>query len=299
MVTELCIRDRQSGRTDVERVYDEARMRWLYGRPLGRALLQAIVTRPWFSKLYALGRRSGRSRAAIAAFAAEAGIDAAEAERPLADYGSIDDFFSRRLRPGARPVDPDPRHLVCPADGRLLVVPRLASGPLPVKRTQVDVGVLLGDRALARRYVGGCGFVVRLAVADYHRFHFPDGGAASPSRTIAGRLHSVHPIALDAAAPAFANQRAVSLLDSDGFGRIALVEVGALTVGTIVQTYRPGRVERGAEKGTFRMGGSTLVMLLEPGAVVVDEDLVAASALGAEGAIESRVRMGTRIGARP
>jgi phosphatidylserine decarboxylase len=244
-------------------------------------------------------RRSGRSRGAVAAFAAAAGVDAGEADRPLEAYVSVDDFFTRRLRPGARPIDRDPRHLVCPGDGRLLVAPRLGAGPLPIKGTHVDVVALLGDVALARRYVGGCAYVLRLAVADYHRFHFPDGGVASRSRAIAGRLHSVHPIALDAGAPAFANQRAVSVLDSDHFGRVALVEVGALTVGTIVQTYRPGRVERGAEKGTFRMGGSTIVMLLEPGAVAVDEDLVAASSLDAPAPIETRVRMGTRIGSRP
>jgi phosphatidylserine decarboxylase len=84
----------------------------------------------------------------------------------------------------------------------------------------------------------------------------------------------------------------VTILESDQFGRMAIVEVGALRVGTIVQTYRPGRVSRGQEKGTFRMGGSTVVVLFEPDRVAFDDDLVRDSADG----VEVHVRAGEPIG---
>src|SRR5690606_10594103 len=118
---------------------------------------------------------------------------------------------------------------------------------------------LLADAALARRYRGGAALVVRLAPADYHRFHFPESGLAGPARPIPGPLHSVHPIALAGGAPSFRNRRHVTLIETERAGLVAMVEVGALLVGTIEQTYEPGPVTRGDEKGTFRMGGSTVV----------------------------------------
>jgi phosphatidylserine decarboxylase len=88
----------------------------------------------------------------------------------------------------------------------------------------------------------------------------------------------------------------VTLLQSRSFGTLAMVEVGALTVGTIVQTYRPGPVLRGAEKGLFRYGGSTVVLLVEAGRVEIDPDLLAWSAVDRPAPIETLVRMGTSIG---
>ncbi len=102
----------------------------------------------------------------------------------------------------------------------------------------------------------------------------------------------MHPIALAAGAPAFRNKRTVAFLSTERFGEIALVEIGALLVGTIVQTYRPGPVARGAEKGYFRFGGSTVVVLVEPGHLVPDPDLVEWSARG----IKTLVKMGAGIG---
>jgi phosphatidylserine decarboxylase len=73
---------------------------------------------------------------------------------------------------------------------------------------------------------------------------------------------------------------------------MAIVEVGAFAVGSIIQTYSPGIVKRGQEKGFFRFGGSTVVVLLPRGSVVIDEDLISASARG----LETFVKMGTSIG---
>ncbi len=291
-------RDRATGEQIAESTFGHDTLRFLYVHPRGRLLTDHLLSRRVSSRLYGLIQRSSRTRHKIPRFAESLGIDVSEAEHPLGSYRSLDDFFTRRLIPGARPIDPDPATLVSPADGRVLVMPRLGAGTLRVKGGRVSLEQLVGDPDLAARYVGGVGFIVRLAFSDYHRFHFPDGGIASPSAALGRRLHSVHTIALTAGAPSFENRRAVSRLDSDGFGCLLLVDVGALFVGTIVQTYRPGRVERGDEKGYFRFGGSTVVLLVEPGRVEVDPDLVAWSTFDAPGAIETHVRMGTPIARR-
>jgi phosphatidylserine decarboxylase len=290
----LRIRVRDTGAITSERIYQGDRLRLLYGR--ARPVTNLLLARGWFSHAYGWLRRTSRSRVQIAEFIASVGVNVDEAERPPEDYGSFDDFFTRRLKPGARPIDPDPARLVSPADARLLVARHLDGGTLAVKRSQVTLEELVGDFALAAQYRDGSAYVFRLAPVDYHRFHFPADGTVGAPRAVGGPLHSVHPIALAAGAPSFRNKRSVSILDSDRFGPILLVEIGALTIGTIVQTHQPGRVARGTEKGYFRFGGSTVVMALEPGRVVIDDDLAAASALELAAPIETLVKMGTGIG---
>ena len=133
---------------------------------------------------------------------------------------------------------------------------------------------------------------MRLAPCDYHWFHFPDTGIAANSRLVSGRLHSVHPIALENKARSFDNKRTITFLESESFGRVALVEIGAFAVGTIMQTYKPGQVCRGQEKGHFRFGGSTVVVLVPPSRLTLDEDLIGATERG----LETFVKMGTSIG---
>ena len=169
---------------------------------------------------------------------------------------------------------------------------RLAGKTLAVKRSSVALHEFLRDSDLAEEYSGGTALIIRLRPVDYHRFHFPDAGIASPSRKLGSQLHSVHPIALATGAPTFHNKRRLTAIDSRMFGRILMVEVGALAVGRMVQTFRPGPVARGQEKGFFRVGGSAIVLLLQPGRIRIDDDLVETSAAG----IETFVKCGTRIG---
>ncbi|RMG18832.1 MAG: phosphatidylserine decarboxylase [Planctomycetota bacterium] len=291
--SEIRYRDRQTGELRTERVFGERELRWFYGNGrVGRWLAERVFARPAFNHLYGLFQRSRFSRRAIPAFVERLGVDVAEAERPVAEYSSLDAFFARRLRPGVRPLDPDPDALLSPADGRALAFEAVGDEGLRVKRSRVGLEELLGDAELARRYWGGGALVVRLAPVDYHRFHFPADGVASPSRRLGKVLHSVHPLALAGGAPSFRNKREVALLESERFGALALVEVGAMIVGSIEQTYRPGPVRRGEEKGCFHLGGSTVVVLTEPGRVHFDEDLLAAS----REELESYVRMGSRVG---
>lgn len=281
--------DRVSGRVETERVFGGETLRFLYGP--GRTLTDHVLSRSLANRLYGLLQRSPRSRRKIESFVATLGINASEAELPLDAYRSLDDFFTRHLRVGARPIDLTPGHLVSPGDGRAVAFASLEDDRVVVKGSHVGLAELLGDRALAARFSGGAALVLRLAPADYHRFHFPEAGLVGPGVALSGPLHSVHPIALEAGAPSFRNKRVVTRLATAAFGILGLVDVGALCVGTIVQTYRPGQVQRGDEKGYFRFGGSTVILLAEPGKLRFDDDILEATARG----MESRVLMGSRI----
>jgi phosphatidylserine decarboxylase len=129
---------------------------------------------------------------------------------------------------------------------------------------------------------------------DYHRFHFPVGGVASAPILINGPLFSVNPIALRRNIHIFTeNKRAVSRIESDQFGLVVMLEVGATCVGSFDYSFTPGEhVAKGAEKGFFKFGGSSTVTLFERGRIQLADDLVNWSRKG----IELYARMGDRLG---
>jgi phosphatidylserine decarboxylase len=287
----LSYRDRQTGALLTERVYAAEQLEFLYGKPVGKLLLNLVLTRRVFSRLYARSKQSPGSREQIRGFIESLEVDTSEIEKPLESYQSLDEFFSRRLAPGARPIDPNPEHLLSPCDGRALAWQRLDGRDLVVKNTRTTVAELIGDTVPMTEFADPAVLLVRLAAADYHRCHFPADGTASAAREVGTKLHSVHPIALEKGAPSFANYRMVTRIDSDNFGPILVIEIGALTVGSMVQTFTPSRVTRGQEKSYFHFGGSALVMLAQNSQVMLDEDLVRSTSEG----LESKVRVGTRV----
>lgn len=280
---------RESGALRTECVYGERELRLLYETWWGTALLHTIIKREWFSHLSGLLKRSPMSRRDIPDFIRRYEIDDAESEFPAAAYRSLDAFFARKLKPETRPIDRDPLHLVAPAEGRVLAFDEVPGGRLKVKGCTVDIDELVGG---LNGFKPGAGFVIRLAPCDYHRFHFPADCRPSSPVCVGRGLHSVHPIALTAGAPSFRNKRMVSLLTGTNCGRMLQIEVGALTIGSIVQTCERGPVRKGQEKGYFHFGGSTVILLTEPGRVVPDQDLLDATAQG----LETLVKVGTRIG---
>jgi phosphatidylserine decarboxylase len=291
MSTPLNYIDRETGALQQEKIYGEAELDFLYGTLFGKALRASGITLPWFSHLNALPKKYGPQRQKIREFASRYEINVAEAEMTPDQYPTLDAFFCRRLKAGARPVDVAPQIITSPADGRVLAY-RIERGQLlQIKQQQVSVAELLQNTEAASELENGTAVVVRLAPKDYHRFHFPAAGVASLARVVGTRLESVHPIALHSGARSFLNKRAITRLDTTATGSLYMVEVGALTVGTIVQSYVAGNVQRGQEKGYFRFGGSTVVLLWGEQGPVVDADLRANSERG----IETLVKYGTRI----
>ena len=136
--------------------------------------------------------------------------------------------------------------------------------------------------------------ISRLCPVDYHRFHFPVSGIPGEPRPIGGWLYSVSPIALRHNLHYLVeNKRAVTLVESEHFGTVAIIEVGATNVGSIQHTFTPGqRVEKGGEKGFFAFGGSCVITVFQAGRIRFDADLLAQSAQH----VEVYTRMGDRLG---
>ncbi len=292
---EIRYRDRVSGRQITE-PQSYAFFQWVFQSSVVLGLFHLLLNNSVFCRLYGWLQARHGSRRKISRFVRDYGIDVEEFEVPLDRYPTFNAFFTRRLKPGARPFAPEPDALSCPADGKVLVYQKLLEGArIPVKGASVPLQRLLNSDEEARTYLHGSALVVRLAPYDYHRFHFPDSGTAGPARALAGRYFIVNPLGLARVPGVFwRNKRAITRFDSDGFGRIAYVEIGGFAVGSIVETYAPGRVDRGQEKGYFQFGGSTLVLLFEPETVVFDDDLMEDSGRG----IEVHVQAGARIGGR-
>jgi phosphatidylserine decarboxylase len=282
-----------------ERVHAHRFLVWLYSTRSGRLLERLLAGSPHASRLYGWWQRRPSSRRRIRPFVERMEVDLSECSCHIEDFASFADFFTRRLHPGARPADPDPERCTCPADGRVLVFPRVElRTPFRIKRARFQLEGLLRDGSQARRFDGGAMAVVRLGLADVHHVHFPDAGVPGPARSIPGHYHAGGPYAAEWLVPFYAeNHRAVTPFASEHFGSMLIVEVGALTVGSIRQAYRLGEpVPKGAHKAGFEPGGSTVVLLFLPGAIRFDADLVSWSAAEVEVGLRAGESLGRSIG---
>ncbi|KAI0715741.1 phosphatidylserine decarboxylase-domain-containing protein, partial [Cerioporus squamosus] len=181
-----------------------------------------------------------------------------EIRDPLDSFKTFNEFFYRKLKPDARPVESpdDPYRLVSGADCRLMVFETVQEATrLWIKGRDFSVGRLLGDtyRAEADRYVGGALCIFRLAPQDYHRFHVPVDGTIGPMTYITGEYYTVNPQAIRTALDVYGeNVRKIVPIDSPQFGRVMCVCIGAMMVGSIQTTVQEGQqVKRGDEFGYF------------------------------------------------
>lgn len=285
--------DRASGERITESVMGDGALRFAYETLLGRTLWPVLFGSKAISALMGRYYDSPRSKSAIAALASIPGCRAEEAEKPLADYPNFNAFFTRQLKPGARPLG---EGVTSPADGRLrLYLGADADAPFPLKGAVRSLREVFAPNLSSSNFPPSTSFdiaVFRLAPVDYHRFHFPcDCRTVGETRVIPGRYHSVNPIALVRRPDVYAeNERQIVACDAS-FGRFWLVDVGAFGVGTIVQTFSGSEHAKGDEKGYFKFGGSTVILVSAAGALRFDDDLVANSAAG----LETRVLCGERI----
>ncbi len=276
--------NRYTGKLEPEQIYGEAWLRRAYETPVGRFLTWAVAKRTFFSRWYGQRMQRPSTIPLIEPFIDAYGIDRDTFADPVTSFACFNDFFIRRLKPEARPVDPDPSAIVFPADGRHLLLPRLdAHTRLWAKGEGFELEEFVGSEGLARTFRNGAAVVSRLAPVDYHRFHFPISGRASAARLINGPLYSVHPIALARSTRYLtANKRTVTLIENEGQPPVAMVEIGATNVGSIDQTYTPGPVVKGEEKGYFAFGGSCVVTIFAEGSASFAGDLAEHSGQGRE-----------------
>jgi len=256
------------------------------------ALLQELLPQQWLSRtMHGLARstrpavRGAIIRAVLRAYPMIDMREAAEPD-PFA-YPSFNAFFTRALRPGARPLAGDEGDLVSPVDGTLSQSGTVEAGRLlQAKGMHYTAGALLADEAAARRYEGGAYACIYLAPYNYHRIHMPLAGRLGATRYVPGRLYSVNAATARTVAGLYArNERVVCEFDT-ALGPLAMVLVGALFVGSIETVYagevnppgtrggaaRPveagtGRsFARGEELARFNMGSTVVVLLGNPAA---------------------------------
>jgi phosphatidylserine decarboxylase len=276
-------------------IWNASKSAFYYATPLGRVLTRAVMALPFVSAWQMRSRYKPASRAEIPAFIAQFKVPVDECADPLESYATFNDFFIRRLKPGARPVDASPQAIVSPSDGQILVFPETdAASTFTIKGTRFSLRTVLGDAALARELEGASVASIYLAAYDYHRFHYPFDGELRSRRRLGNRLFVVNPeiAAENGFKPFDHNLRDVNVLQHPALGTVALIEIGAYLVGQVVQLDASmGTKVKGAEKGYFAFGGSSILLAFRKGAVRFDADLVEQSAAG----VASLVKMGQRI----
>jgi len=257
---------------------------------LAFALLQRMLPTRWLSlQVYRVtqNRTPWIKNLLLRLFLSRFKVDLNEAVEPDPyAYESFNAFFTRALKPDARPLQGAADTLISPADGAISQFGPIRGGRIfQAKGHDYSAAELLGDAALADAFLNGDFCTIYLAPHNYHRLHMPLSGRLREWRYLPGRLFSVNPATARAMPGLFArNERVVTVFDTE-FGPMAMVLVGALFVGS-VDTVWAGRITpphlrgglfrygpqspvelaRGAEMGRFNMG-STVILLTPPGAV--------------------------------
>lgn len=277
------------GKITEEETMQDRFLRRMYGNMAGRLMIRALV-RPGISKIGGKLLDSKVSALAVRPFVKKNQIDLSQCTKQ--SFASYNDFFTRKLRPEARPVCASPETFISPCDGGLTVYEIRENCSFEIKHTRYQVESLLRNKRLAKEFSGGYVWVFRLCVDDYHRYIYVDDGVKSSNYRIPGVFHTVNPVANDCYPIYKENTREYSLLRSRNFGTVLMMEVGALLVGKIENRHGACAVRRGQEKGNFAFGGSTVVLITGQGKVTPDRDIVKNSRHG----IETRVRMGEKVG---
>lgn len=285
--------NRHTNQYETENVAGGSLLDALYSTKAGTVGLELLVKRKFYSALTGFFCDRGLSKRSIASFIQKFSINMDECES--SDFTSFNDFFARKLKSSARPFDKSNELLLSPGDGRLQARTSIdCKSMVQIKGMNYSLYDLLQDNKLAEQYEGGTYLLLRLCPVDYHRFHFFDSGKCGPVKKIKGEYYSVNPIALSKIPELFCrNKREYSIFETDNFGEVLYIEVGATSVGSIIQTYTPGkRVERGDEKGYFKFGGSTVILVFKKGMVAIDSDIIEQTMQG----FETKVVAGERIG---
>ncbi len=310
--------DRYSRTLQTEQIYGEKWLRFAYENPVGALFVWMLAKRAFFSSWYGwkmnMGANqpsllpifqlvrmllgAGDSSTRILPFISKYNINVDEFAKSTFDFKTFNEFFYRALKPEARPIASGANVAVFPADGRHLAIQNVDTSPgFYVKGATFTLAELFGDASLVAKFAGGAMIISRLCPVDYHRFHFPVSGKPADWTLINGWLYSVSPIALRKnVSYLFQNKRVLTLIESPEFGTVAMFEIGATNVGTIIEGFVPGRaVTKGDEKGMFAFGGSCVITVFQKGRIRFDDDLVKS---GSEH-IELYAKMGDHMGVAP
>lgn len=241
-----------------------------YGNPLGRSIMKLFAL-PFFSKFIGLILSSKISKIFIPSFIKNNSINMNLFEEE--DYKSFNDFFIRKRKEII--VDKTNNTLISPASSKLLISKITNEGVYKVKNTNYTISDLLNNDPIYKEYIGGDILIFRLCKDDYHRYHFIDNGKIIKSTFINGMLNTVRPIAIRKSKVFKRNARNYTIISTSNFGDVIYIEVGATLVGKIVNHQSEGYgFTKGEEKGYFKFGGSTILLMFKKGIIKIDDDIV-------------------------
>lgn len=257
---------------------------------MNRRLLRAMTelsSRKFISRMTGAFAKSGYSRHFIRRFAHTYRIAVEEAEKRLDEYSSLNEFFTRRLKPGSRTIDDAADALVSPVDAKITACGPIRDGLLlQVKGQDYTLDELLNGSPRVPQYRHGYYWVLYLSPTDYHRIHSPCSGDVVETEHVPGRVYPVNEFGLTFMRRVLSrNERLVTYIRHES-GEVAVVKVGALNVSSIRYVEPlPKVLERGGELAYFEFG-STVVLLTEDGTMEPRTDLK----------VGDTVRMGERLG---
>lgn len=252
---------------------DTLTLRFLYRTCLGRMVLKVLV-HPWVSKVAGSVLSSRLSKFFIPHFIKKNNINMDGVIVPEGGFASFNDFFTRKQE--IKELDVPYGTLISPCDGLLTPLKIKKDSTFAIKGSRYSMNDLLRNAELARKFEGGVALIFRLTPTHYHRYCYPADGHIHGNKRIDGELHCVRPIALRTLPVFVRNSREYQVIETEEFGTIAQMEVGALMVGKISNHKRPlikGDVKAGEEKGYFEFGGSTIVLFFQKDAIRLKRSL--------------------------
>ncbi len=267
-------------------------VQFLYGTKGGRILLHAILALR-VPKLLGVVLRSPFSRLYINSFIKKNNIDMTDFEG--VKFKSFNDFFTRKK---AITFDSDLSHLISPADSLLSVYEITDDAKFHIKGFDYTLQDFfepnrfgLNKEETTELFKGGVCLVFRLCASDYHRYCYVDSGTQNGNHFIQGSLYSVQPLAAENFRLYTKNRRSWTIMDTQNFGKIAQIEVGAFSVGGIQNCIETGSFKKGDEKGFFDLHGSTIVLLLQKDKVKLLKEIQETTSSGSE----YRVKIGQTV----
>ena len=263
-------------------------LNFLYNTLIGRIILRIIITAP-ISNLVAVYMNSSLSKHRIKKFVDKNDINTFEYEDK--NYNSYNDFFTRKVISSKRPINARKDIFISPCDSKLLVYKITDDLTLNIKNSYYSIDTLIDDNII-NEYKDGYAFVFRLTTDNYHRYCYIDSGTKGKNYKIKGVYHTVQPISLNHYNFFKTNSREYTILNTNNFGKVIEVEVGALCVGKIKNNHEEYKFKKGEEKGYFEFGGSTIVLLVKKNVLNIDDDILKNSNEN----IETIVKYGEKIG---
>lgn len=263
------IYNRKTKEYEEEISYKTYLLKFIYNTYLGRIILKVAIN-PVISKIYGFYNDTFLSKYKIKKFIKDNKINMDDYEKK--EYKNFNEFFIRKIKKERRKIDKDKNSFISPADSKLSVYKITKDLKLTIKNSTYALNELVNNEISLDEYKNGLCLVFRLSVDNYHRYCFVDDGSVKKNNSIKGKLHTVTSISKDYKIYKV-NHREYTLLNTKNFDNVLYIEVGALMVGKIINKDIKN-FKKGEEKGFFKLGGSTIVLLVKENTIKLDEDIL-------------------------